>query len=128
MFRTYLWLDGEGFDPVAFQSAAGGTVEKRYRMNQGVKEVAGTYWKSPDRRDLTVHSLDSELRELLLHFRPIIIGTIPPAPSIRVCAEVVQEYDNHGVDVSGAFFSHATLQLLAELRADLDIDIVPRVR
>ena len=61
MFRTYLWLDGEGFDPVAFQSAAGGTVEKRYRMNQGAKEVTGTYWKSPDRRDLTVDNLDNEL-------------------------------------------------------------------
>ena len=127
MFRTYIWLEGEGFDPVAFQSAAGGTVEKRYRMNQSVKELAGTYWKSPERRDLTVHDLDNELRELLLHFRPII-ETLPPVPSVRVCAEVVQEYDNRSVDVSGAFFSHATLRLLAELRADLDFDIVPRVQ
>ena len=86
MFRTYVWLDGDGFDPVAFQSAAGGSVEKTYRMSQGVREEAGALWKSPERRDLTAHNVDEELRGLLLQFRPMI-ERISPAQSLRICAE-----------------------------------------
>jgi hypothetical protein len=76
---------------------------------------------------LTVHNLDEELRGLLVQCRPII-KTITPNSGVRVCAQVVQELDEGHADPCGVFLSKATLKLLAEVEADLDVDIARIVR
>ena len=125
MLRVYLRIDGEEFDPAAFQAAAGGSVEPFFRMDAGVRKVTGQFWKSPEVSNLLSQDVDAALFDLLCEFTPAIESL--NATEVCVSAEVVQLIDETG-DVCGALFTARTLQLLAKVGGSLDVDPSRSVR
>lgn len=128
MFRVYIWIDGNGFDPDQFQgkygASLGGTVHARKKMRDGAVEISEKYWKSEVLEPISAHPED-ELNRLMVKLKPALLS-VKNIPNVRVVAEIVEEVGD--VDsMSGFFFSDMTIQLLAEVGACVDIDLVRRV-
>lgn len=128
MFRIYLWIDGEGFDPVAFDEKhgrlAGGSVGERKRLVGKRGEISPAYWRSEEIGDLTTHTLDDAVRSLLSRLRPVI-REARQANGKRVMLEVVEMFrEEDPGSVEGLFLSVESLAMLAEFGASLDVDIV----
>lgn len=124
MFRAYIWIDGETFDPAAFQrflpKDACGTVEKRKQIVDGVVIQGATYWKS---EVVTAAGFlpESSLEVLLRRYAE----AMPQARVLnatRVVLEVVIEY-SEGQEPQGLFLTEELVQLLARVGAAIDIDV-----
>jgi hypothetical protein len=125
MFRIYIWIDGVDFDPDKFQNtldeALKGTVALRKRIRDGIVENSGKYWKS-EVLEVTSGHPEEKLNDLLIRFKSELLS-IKNTQSARIVVELVAEYDDPSL-VRGFFFSEQTIQLLAEVGAALDIDVV----
>jgi len=91
-------------------------------MSGGVAEVSGTYWRSDEVSGVAADRVDAELRTLLRRLGPAVRAVSGDA-SVRVMVEVVQEYRDDD-SVAGLFLSIETVRLMADMRANLDVDIV----
>src|SRR5262249_32584273 len=122
MFRLYVWMDGEGFDPVRFREAYGGEVSSRRRISDGLVKSAGQYWQSAELSGVPAARVEDELRGLLRRLEPAL-KTVSDAQGMRIVIEVVQEYRDSD-SVAGLFLSAVTLRIIAGMRASVDLDIV----
>jgi hypothetical protein len=130
MFQIYLWIDGESFDSDSFianlAEDSRGSIELRRRMNGGIVEISGKYWKSVV-REIT-DGPETELTNLVRLYEPAIqkARLNHGCSSIRVMAEIVQEVTS--IDsLRGFYFSVEDLSLFVQLGICLDVDIVRKV-
>lgn len=128
MIKIYFWIDGESFDADGFQAGLAenfrGTLEVRRRINNGVVETFGKYWRSVI-KDVIVEDLETALNNLIRLYESEIqkMGAGSPA---RIVAEIVYEVASND-DLRGFYFSVETLSLFARLGISLDIDIVRQI-
>lgn len=126
--RTYISLQGEGFNPREFQAqggeAVGGQVRRRKQVIASPDDDA-EYWVSavvfgqPE-------SIGDELKGVLAGVTPLL-SAIPRREALKAYAHVVVEFEA-GDEPPGMFFSGEVIRLLHEAGAELDIDAVPRIR
>jgi hypothetical protein len=121
MFRIYLSIDGETFDAGDFSRKTGGRVAFRKRLGDGRTEAFGAYWSSVEVAGVPGDLVDSHVQRLLSQYRDAVVA-VSHQPGVRVMLEIVQEY--RGPDsVAGLFLSRETLRLVADMQANLDVDI-----
>lgn len=129
-FRTYVWVDGESFDADSFNASSEdaslqGLVLSRKKLTNGKVESGGRYWKSEvidvfsEYPEEALSKLLSRLKDELLRIRDL--------PGIRIVAELVAEYEDTD-SMRGFFFTKENIRLLAELGANLDIDVVRKLK
>jgi len=134
--EVYIKIEGGSFDPSFFNTAIkadlAGTIHSRSKVEKKIingKEqycVKGKmqYWKSEiikiDHPDSS-HP-DKPLTELLSKLKTDLLKFCE-APEICITAEVVVKYKDSD-PLRGFFFSKETIQLLADIKAGLEIDVV----
>lgn len=127
--RVYVWVDGVCFDPDLFNSSLSielqGTTLSRKKIINGKVESVGRYWKSEVVKVVSDYPEDS-LAELLFKLKDELLK-IRHLSKIRIVAELVVEYEETDPP-RGFFFQKEVIQLLAEIGAHLDIDVVRAVK
>jgi hypothetical protein len=129
MFTVYLWIDGPDFDPDRFQrelpESLRGVVESRKRMHNGKVEAAGKYWKSVSRKVSDEDPIEG-LSDCLQQYRDSLLNARKQGAT-RVVAEIVAQFGSLD-EARGLYLSDEAIQLLAECRTSLDVDVVRRLQ
>ena len=124
MYRVYVWIDGQGFDPDRFQAESGaslgGTVGITKKLQNGNVICSRTYWKTEILRSISGHP-EVELMELLLKLK-LTIAQMKDRQNIRITAEIVQDISSYN-EANGIFIPSGVIQILAELGAGFDFDL-----
>jgi hypothetical protein len=128
MYRIYIRIDGEGFNPDRFQDEhgkeLGGSVGVTKRVRgDGTQELARTNWKSEIVQSRSGDPEDALLK-LLLKLRPTLVD-MRDDKNMRVIAQVVQDVSRRD-EASGLFLPREAIQLLADVGASFDFDISHR--
>lgn len=125
--RTYISLQGEGFNPHEFQSQGGEAVGGQIRRRKQVTASHGSdaeYWVSAIVFSQS-ESIGDDLKSVLAQVTPLL-KAVPQSAALRAYAHVVVEFEP-GDEPPGLFFSGEVIRLLNEAGAELDIDAVPRI-
>lgn len=125
---VYIKICGEDFDPVAFNrvygEAFGGQV-KTWKQRLSGKVATGSYWAS---RVIDVSNAGDEcatLRELLQAMKPSLLELLEK--NVSITAQIVGYYKQRS-GPRGIHLSTETIELLKEIGAQLDYDIVRDLR
>lgn len=123
--RIYVWIDGDNFDAKQFNDSLNaesrGEIKQRKRVESGHVVAAGTYWMSRvseaegNLLDVAVCKLVKSIKENLL--------PLSKKSGVRIVLEVAAEYDD-AEPLRGYFLSRESIELLSEIGAGLDIDVV----
>mgnify|MGYP001277097515 CR=1 FL=1 len=125
MYSIYIWIDGDQFDADEFQRNLSpgliGSVQSRKRFTSGVVEHFGKYWESEVKDSIFDHP-EEELVNLFVRYKHELLRARAEKAS-RIVGEIVATYRNLD-EARGFYLSHEMIQLLAQLSASIDIDIV----
>jgi len=127
-FRIYISIDGNSFDAEYFNSkisdVISGDVVKRKYNRRSPESPPTSFWKTAEIVTSSTEP-ECELQRLLER-----VGSNLPlgneSSGIEITAEIVAEYDD-GEEPRGFYFNAATIRMLGQLGAQLDIDAVPRL-
>ena len=124
-FKIYICIEGAGFDPVAWNAALvdslKGSVLERKKLSDKSHNQR-TYWESKELIPATGYPEDA-LLELLSRYQQVLLQLLGAGDAVKISAQIVQE---HKEDESprGFYASSQLVEVLASLRADLDLDII----
>lgn len=123
-FRAYIFIDGRNFNPNEFQASIrskdAGTVHSTYRMETGVKQESGKYWKSSVKEPDTQH-VEEDLYLLLKGYSRHLVRA-RKLGATRIFATILADMDESDT-TRGYFFSKKIIQLLFKYGVELDVGI-----
>lgn len=74
--EVYIYIDGRKFDPVKFNASLprvlSGETRSIFRMNNGVKEVIGKYWRSKSPR-VAESGVEAKLFSVVQRYAPHLL-------------------------------------------------------
>lgn len=119
---VYLWVDGRDFDPDAFNKSMDpslkGDIANRKRAENGFTEK---YWKSREIQVEPKGNAEDCLYDLLTSYKSALLS-LDSIENKRIFAEIVVRYSD--IDfLEGFYFPQKLICLLAEVGAEMDIDI-----
>ena len=125
-FRAYIYIAGEGFDPDEFNrnlpSDMKGTVHTTKKVGAGRKPAVGfKYWMSA-MIDVRSEHPEETLYRILFPIKEYL-KEIQNISNIMIKATVVGNFKNANA-VQGLFLPNDLIQLLAEVGAGVDFDLV----
>lgn len=121
----YVYIDGELFDSEAFlkklDSSCKGSISSQKQIKNGVVQVLRKYWQS-ESYEVDQGNLDNGLCTLISRYKESAL-IAEGYGGTRIIVSVVIEYKSQD-NIRGFFLAKETLQLLSELGASLDIDVI----
>lgn len=123
-FSVYMMVEGRAFDPEAFNhnlpQNLRGEVRERSRMRVRPGGAERFYWQSKqvDTERNPEDALAALLSDLIVPLRGIA-----SVDSVKISAQIVTRITERD-DTRGYYVSPDLMNILAGLRADLDIDVV----
>lgn len=120
-----LHVDGDSFDAAGFSKGnlplLDGQALKYHRLNDGVVEEYGDYWKS-ELWDIEFDDLSDKLNELIIKYEAKILAASQYGGT-RIIADIVVAYAI-SEPARGYYFTDKTIALLCGVGASLSIDVI----
>lgn len=127
-FKIYLSIEGDYFDPAKFNSTLDKSVagEVVHRKNAGGNKlnpsVKSFYWRSKSYEVIDPEYPEDRLLQLI-RSATNNIQNLSKTEQVNVSAQIVA-YINETDNLRGFYLSPDLVQALAQLNADIDIDVV----
>ena len=124
-FKIYISVEGPGFDPGVLNSKLAHSLKGNIRERKNLSEKSRNqriYWES---KELVVTSgfPEDALLDLLSNYESAFLLVLAESGDIKISAQIVEKRAE-GESPRGFFVSSSLIEILARLRADLDMDII----